>query len=251
VLAVLAAYQVPSFSPRGSETWTSESSLLITQAGAPEFRTLAGAPATGVAPTDAEGLEFADPNRLSALASLYAQLAMGDRVRSQLPERPKPAQIQAIAVEGNASTQLPVIKLSTTAGSGPAARELNRHTVEALQNVLTSEQSKNDIPAGQRIRIDKINAPAEPVKTAGRSHTASILALLLCLLGSVALAHLLAALRDGQEDLEPLDGVVVPWAAADHGARSDQESMPAPEPMTAGTPGPARTSWLSGRRQAR
>ena len=45
-------------------------------------------------------LEFADPNRLSALASLYAQLATGDRVRSQLPEKPKPAQIDAIALEG-------------------------------------------------------------------------------------------------------------------------------------------------------
>ena len=161
-----------------------------------------------------DGGSFADPNRLSALASLYSQLATGDRVRSQLPGSPKPAQIQALAVEGNASTQLPVIKLTTTAGSGPAARELNQHTVKALQNVLTTEQSRNAIPAEQRIHIDKINRSGGARDDSGRSHTASILAFLLCALGAVALAHLLAALRDGREDTQALDGVVVPWTVA-------------------------------------
>ncbi|MBN1529101.1 MAG: hypothetical protein JW895_08570 [Thermoleophilaceae bacterium] len=244
LLAVLAAFQVPSFSPRGSETWTSESSLLITQAGGPEFRTLAGAPDAAAPSGDTGDLEFADPDRLSALASLYAQLATGDRVRRQLPEKPKPAQIEAIALEGNASTQLPVVKLTTEAGSGPAARALNEHTVDALQNVVRDEQSRNAIPAGQRIRIDQINAPADPVKTAGRSHTASILAFLLCALGAVALAHLLAALRDGREDMQEVEGVVVPWT-------SDPEPVPAPEPMHAHGPAPDTMGWLSGRRQAR
>jgi hypothetical protein len=250
VLAVLAAYQLPSLSPRGSETWTSTSSLLITQSGAPEFRTLAGAPAGGTAPsgTDGTDLEFADPNRLSALASLYAQLATGDRVRSQLPEKPKPAQIDAIALEGNASTQLPVVKLTTTAGSGEAARRLNEHTVQALQQVVRTEQSRNAIPAGQRIRIDQINAPAAPVLTAGRSHTASILALLLCVLGAVALAHLLAALRDGRDDMQDVDGVVVPWTVTD---ATSSEPLGATEPMPAHVSEPDSMSWLTGRRRAR
>lgn len=250
VLAVLAAYQLPSFSPRGSETWTSSSSLLITQSGAPEFRTLAGAPAGGVTESGSGGadLEFADPNRLSALASLYAQLATGDRVRSQLPEKPKPAQIDAIALEGNASTQLPVVKLTTQAGSGEAARRLNEHTVQALQKVVRTEQSKNAIPAGQRIRIDQINAPAAPVLTAGRSHTASILALLLCVLGAVALAHLLAALRDGRDDMQAVDGVVVPWTMTDG---TSAEPVNATEPMPAHVSEPDSMSWLTGRRRAR
>ena len=121
----------------------------------------------------------------------------------------------------------------------------------ALQNVVTSEQSKNDIPAGQRIRIDQINSPATPVKTAGRSHTASILAFLLCVLGSVALAHLLAALRDGRDEMQPLEGVVVPWAGGDLGGPTEHESVPAAEPMPAGPPEPAPTSWLSGGRFGR
>jgi hypothetical protein len=249
LLAILAAYQLPSMTPRGSETWSSASSLLVTQAGFPEGRsTLPGSETTADGTTGpgsggGESLEFADPNRLSALASLYAQLATGDRVRKQLPERPKASQIQAIAVEGNASTQLPVIKLTTTAASAEGARALNIHTVAALKNVLTTEQSRNDIPPGQRIQVDQITAPAASVLTAGRSHTASILALLLCLLGSIAVAHLLAALRDGREEVQALDGVVVPWGTvADNGALTDQEPAPAPGSMPAYAPEPRRRS---------
>ncbi len=159
--------------PRGSETWSSESSLLVTQAGFPEGRSTLPTDGTGEVGggTGSGGqsgqLEFADPDRLSGLASLYAQLATGDRVRARLPEHPKASQIEAIPVEGNASIQLPVIKLTTSAGSGPRARALNVHTVQALTSVLESEQTKNAIPAGQRIRITQINAPALPDQDRG------------------------------------------------------------------------------------
>ena len=126
------------------------------------------------------------------------------------------------------------------------------HTVQALTSVLESEQTKNAIPAGQRIRLTQINAPAAPIKTAGRSHTASILALLLCVLGAVALAHLLAALRDGREDMESVDGVVVPWSVGDPSEAPDMEPMPAQEsvPASAGVASaPVRPGWLSGRRR--
>jgi hypothetical protein len=261
LLAVLAAYQVPSMTARGSESWSSVSSLLVTQAGFPEGRSTlpaedpaegTGTGATGDGTGAATALEFADPNRLSALASLYAQLATGDRVRKQLPERPKPSQIEAIAVEGNASTQLPVIQITTTAGSAEGARALNLHTVGALKKVLTTEQTRNAIPAVQRIQLDQISAPAAPVKVAGRSHTASILAFLLCVLGSIAVAHLLAALRDGREEAQALDGVVVPWATVtDSAARAEQEPFSEPEPIPAYAPEPARATWLSGRRRSR
>ncbi len=262
VLAILASYQVPSFSPRGSETWSSESSLLVTQQGFPEGRvTLPTAPienpdGTLVQP-DTEGRqEFADPDRLSALASLYAQLAFSDRVRQRLPEKPTAAQIQAAPIEGTASTQLPVIKLTTFAATAASARALNTHTVEALGKVLASEQERNNITPRQRVQLSSLNAPTVPVKTEGRSHTASIIAFLLCLLGSLAVAHLLAALRDRQEDEGDVDGVVLPWAVTDTGATA-AEPGPEPEPMPMGAvtahvaePTPA-AGWRSGRRWVR
>ena len=120
--------------------------------------------------------------------------------------------------------------------------------MQALQKVVRTEQSQERHPAGQRIRIDQINAPAAPVLTAGRSHTASILALLLCVLGAVALAHLLAALRDGRDDMQAVDGVVVPWMMTDG---TSSEPVNATEPMPAHVSEPDSMSWLTGRRRAR
>jgi hypothetical protein len=264
VLAVLAAYEVPSFEQRGSETWSSDSSLLVTQQGFPEGRsTLPATPAPGVDQTgtlsgagpSGGNLEFADPARLSELASLYAQIATSDRVRARLPGNPKPAQIEGAPVETGSATKLPVIRLTTFAATAEAARRLNRNTVVALQRVLTDEQTRNDIPARQRVQLSQLNAPAAPVKTQGRSHTASTIAFLLCLLGAVALAHLLAAVRDRQEEEAAIEGVVVPWSVGD-GDAARAEPEPEPVQSAAGTyaapaasaPEPAPSRWLSRRR---
>ena len=67
----------------------------------------------------------------------------------------------------------------------------------------------------------------------------------------MALAHLLAALRDGREDMQAVEGVVVPWTAGDHGSRSDGDPVTAAEPMPAGPGEQARASWLSGGRRVR
>ena len=247
VLAVLASYQGtwdggPKLTPRGSETWTSESSLLVTQTGFPEGRVT-----LPEVPTPSEGsveqqtpeqsgngrLEFADPLRFAFLAQLYAQLAVSDRVVDQLPKGTTRAQIEAIPVEGLAATQLPLIKLTTTAGSSEAARGLNTDVVKALQGVLADDQATNDIQAPQRTRVELLNAPAGPVMTAGRSHTGSILALLLCVLGAVGVAHLLAALRDkrhGQEGPTDFGAIEIDELDLDWNEPVDSQEAPAPWP---------------------
>src|SRR3954462_6674522 len=84
-LALLASYSISSsgIAPRGESTWSSDSSLLVTQPGFPEGRV--AFPEAPEAKTDATGkvatlpkdqLLFADPNRFGALADLYSQLAM-------------------------------------------------------------------------------------------------------------------------------------------------------------------------------
>jgi hypothetical protein len=257
VLAVLAAYQVgwdggPKLTPRGSETWTSESSLLVTQEGFPEGRViLPETPPPGTVPTtpvpqaDSSGkkLEFADPLRFSFLAQLYAQLAVSDRVLDEVPDNPDRDQIEAISVEGPAATQLPVIQLTTTAASAEEAKELNTNLVKALQSVLASDQERAGIRSDQRTRVELLSAPAAPVMTAGRTHTGSILALLLCLLGAVAVAHLLAALRDrrdsgwgeadsgtaldepfGWDDDDGSNAIIVPWSAGGRGDELEPQS---------------------------
>jgi hypothetical protein len=258
VLAVLAAYQVgwdggPKLTPRGAETWTSESSLLVTQEGFPEGRViLPETPPPGTVPTtpvpqsDSSGqkLEFADPLRFSFLAQLYAQLATSDRVLDEVPGDPDRDQIEAISVEGPAATQLPVIKVITTAGSAAAAKDLNTNLVNALQDVLASDQQRAEIRSQQRTRVDLLSAPEAPLLKAGRTHTGSILALLLCLLGAVAVAHLLAALRDrreggwgeadsgvaltdepfGWDDDDGANAIIVPWSGSGRVKDLDRET---------------------------
>jgi hypothetical protein len=237
VLAILASYK-PTLDgglvARGTSSYSSESSLLVTQPGFPEGRVvLPTAPAAGAETeepnVDSDRLEFADPNRFMALADLYTKLIVSDEVRRRIPERPAPEQIEASplpAVSG--APILPIIQLTTTAGTPDAARALNEHTADALRELLQQRQSKNGISPAQSVEISTLNAPSPGVLAAGPSHTASILALLLCLIGTVAVTHLLAALRPEPEPHE-FDDAAFDWTLDEEGeATKDGE---APEPI--------------------
>jgi capsular polysaccharide biosynthesis protein len=203
-LAILAAFHVPSFERRGSELWSVQSDTMVTQPGFPWGRVTlppqATAPIPGTeestAPRD-QGLEFADPGRFSSLAMLYSVLAVSDRVRERLPERVAPEQVQAQAYDatGNGSTFLPIIRLTTQAESAEKARRLNLQAQEGLKELIEEEQRDNDIEPNQRVRLTSLNAPSRPLLLSGPSMTPSLLALMLCILGAVALAHVLEALR--------------------------------------------------------
>lgn len=229
LLAILASYKPafdggPKFEPRGSEKWTSDSALLVTQPGFPEGRvvlpTAAGAGTAGAAgaaaaaPVEKKGaIKFADPNRFTFLADFYTQLAGSDQVRRRVPGKPKPEQIQVSLVPGTAGTPvLPIIKLTTNAGTAPAAKALNVAMMRALRSELAAAQAQNGIAAGDRVQLASFNAASTPVLTAARSRTASILALMLAIVGSIAVAHILASLRPAPEaEGEQLDELYDPW----------------------------------------
>jgi hypothetical protein len=218
-LAILAAYQVPSMERRGVELWSSQSDIFVTQPGFPWGRVTlpptAELPAAGEAlpETPAEGsngesLEFADPNRFTNLAHLYSVIALSDEVRARLPERPGPGQLEARAydVSGNGTAYLPIVRLTTNSTTAEGAVTLNQHAIEGLKEMLSSEQRKANIPANQRVRLSELNAPSAPMLLQGRSTTASILAFMLCVLGAVALAHVLESLRKSRESaVKPAD----------------------------------------------
>jgi hypothetical protein len=197
VFAVLAAYK-PSpngLEKRGASTYSSSSRLLVTQAGFPEGRVVLPAPPLGEEQRP-DSVGFADPARFMALADLYTKLILSDEVRRQIPEHPTPAQVDAEPIASvSGAPILPIIELSTTSKSPAAARELNMHTVAALRGLLKRRQANNDIPVGERVQIGLLNAPSRGVLMASPTHTASILALLLCLIGTLAVTHLLEAIR--------------------------------------------------------
>ncbi len=217
-LAVLASYKVtPSgLESRGTSTYSSQSQLLVTQAGFPEGRVVlpTAPPADGLTPaptTDPKGLEFADPSRFMTLADLYTKLIVSDEVRGRIAEHPAAAQIDASPLPAVSGVPvLPIIQLTVTANSAAGAQALNTHTVQALRDLLKERQEKNDISPAKSVQINTVNAPSPGVLTAGPSHTGSILALLLCLIGTVAVTHLLEMLRMRREGAG-LDSVDLDW----------------------------------------
>jgi hypothetical protein len=222
VVAFLAAYQPGpgGFERRGGEEWSSSSMVLVTQEGFPWGRvTLPGQTVPGEVPDavpapDATGekkdLTFADPTRFSGLALVYSVMSYSDRVRQTLPGRPSAEQITAAPFDptGRGDQLLPIVQITTTAGSAAAAHELNRKTVAGLRQAIVQAQRRNAIPEKDRVRLQLLKAADPPVLLAGRSWTSSILGFLLCLGAAVALAHLLEGFSMGRErkpEAAPLD----------------------------------------------
>jgi hypothetical protein len=216
-LAVLASYQVPSMEPRGTETWTATSQILVTQPGFPEGRvTLPEAEVQGATTAGGERVEesapkdqvtFADPARLSGLADLYARFLTSDEVLGKVPGRPTADRVTASPFLASAGGQvLPVIQLAAMAPTNPGAMKLNRDVFKSLSSLIEKQQTANGIGEGQRIELKLIDAP-EATLTSPRKKTAAILVLFLCLLGTVAVCHLLEGLRPRKSE-EPIDGIV-------------------------------------------
>jgi hypothetical protein len=225
VLAILASYSVSSsgLTPRGSETWSAVSQILVTQPGFPEGRvtlpekqldtgvTTDGQPAVEENAPPNDQVEFADPARLAALGDLYSKFVTSDEVLRRVPEHP-PA--EAVMASPFASSQggllLPVIQLTTMAPSSDLARRVNLNTYNALLDFIDERAKANDIPNAKRVELELLVAP-ELTLVAGRKPTASVLVFMMILLGTVAVTHLLEALRNRKqaEDL----ATIVDWDA--------------------------------------
>ncbi len=160
---------------------------------------------------------------------LYSVLSNSDRVLQSLPEKPDREQIEALPFDatGNGTTFLPIIKLTTLAGSAKGAVQLNVHAYEAFRDTLTRDQRANKIPEAQRIQLGVLKRPAAPVLMSGPSLMPSVLALLLCVIAGLAAAHILESIRsrpsnafDDSYDVPDLDPAHLHEFAAPVGASS-------------------------------
>jgi hypothetical protein len=213
VLAILGSYHVsPSgLTPRGSETWSAVSSILVTQPGFPEGRvtlpesqidsavTSDGQQAVEPDAAPKDQVEFADPARLAGLGDLYSKFLTSDEVLSRVPEHPTAAQVMASPFAGSqGGLLLPVVQLTTLAQTGPKAQRLNLSVYKALRGFMDEQAAANHIVRAKRVELKLLVAP-EVSLASGPKPTASVLAFLLVLLGTVAVTHLLEALRTRRE----------------------------------------------------
>jgi hypothetical protein len=199
LLAFLSAFSLPSMERRGTETWSAESDVRVTQEGFPEGRVTPCFPTTTGSPTtDGQAAEkpCADQGRFVQLALYYAQIAVSDEVRSRVPEKPARGAINArnIDATGNGQGWQPIIELTTTASTADAAVRLNRHTIEALSSYLTTNQRESGTRQDDRVQLAILNEPA-PLLVSGHSLTIPLLVFMLCLLGAIAAAHIFENLR--------------------------------------------------------
>jgi hypothetical protein len=211
VLAFLAAFDVThGLQRRGTEQWSSISQIFVTQEGFPWGRVTfpvatdpGSADAATPVPSDgnADGrIKFADPTRFPNLAFLYSFLTNSDQVRGKLPGPPAADQIQAVPLDptGRGDAFLPIIQLTTSADTASGAVKLNRQTMEGLKKLLTEWQDEADIANKDRVVLSTLSKPSAPALIAGRSLTPSLLAFMLCVILSIALAHVLEGIRQAR-----------------------------------------------------
>ena len=77
---------------------------------------------------------------------------------------------------GNGQGWLPIIRLTTTAGTPDGAVKLNQDTIAALTDYLRKNQRESNTPDDERVQLRVLNQPA-PALVSGRSLTISFLAL--------------------------------------------------------------------------
>ena len=161
------------------------------------------------------------------LADLYSTLIVSDEARGLIPEKPSASQIIASPLPAVSGVPvLPIIQLTTTAGTAAGAQALNTHTADALRELLKDRQAKADISPGPERSDPDGQCPIGGDPTGRPSHAGSILALLLCLIGTVALTHLLEMLRTRREG-DTLESVDLDWVLdedVDEAPDADEEA---------------------------
>jgi len=215
LLALLVAFRPgwdggPTLSWRQAETWSSNSSLIVTRQGFPWGRaTFPGGttPNPNASQSAPNAGDFADPTRLTLLASIYSDLAESAGVRALMPGHPPASSIVAepkLAKVGSNSSALPLILLTTTASTPQKARALNVQAVAALNRYLTQRQVGAGIVARQRAQLGVTDPPSAAVLTGSRPLTGPIVAFLLAVVLAVAAAYALESLRaPRREEPEP------------------------------------------------
>lgn len=225
-LAIFASYSVSSsgLTPRGSETWSAVSSILVTQPGFPEGRvtlpetqiedgiTAAGEQAVEDGSKPSEQIQFADPGRLAYQADLYSRFLISDDVLRRVPEKPQRAQVLASPFASATGGQVqPVIELTTMGTSAENAHAINIHLFEALNDFIHDGAKKNEIPKAGVVEIQMLSSP-EVGLVSGRKPTMSVLAFMFVMLATLAVTHLLEALRS-RRGSEAALATIVDWDA--------------------------------------
>jgi hypothetical protein len=192
-LAVLSVARVsPSgISYRSPQTWSNQATLVLTQEGAPELRSVLPAGPGGFSSS------LADTGRFASLIDVYATLATSDAVVGKLKRRGLLTEkdfkdgsppITAAAVPSTVNAATPMMTIAATSPAGPKATKLTLAATKAFLDVLNARQRAAKIPVRDRIQVRVVKSAEAPTLVDPRSKTVPMLVLLGGLIATVAVA---------------------------------------------------------------
>ena len=211
VLAILSLVRVTShgLSYRRPVVWQSQAQLLLTEPGAPWFRTQIPAPRTRTGSTTPP-----QSVNLAGLTDLYSQFANGDDVKRLMRREGAPATWSITAAPAVPTIQyaaLPVIMLAGHANSANGAVSAVEYGRRALVEYVKLQQQAGKIPTDQRINLQTVQAATAPVVVQPRKTMLAVVVFLAVVLVTLGLAFIL-------ENLRPRVRAVAPAAPLlDHG----------------------------------
>ena len=155
-----------------AKTWKSEATLFVTQPGFPWGRTvikyLPGDIATGK-----PSIPTADPQRLSSLTALYAQLATSEPVAPWLKgieRRHEQLTVTAVpAPQYSTPTLLPLLQIACDCAEPSPGRSLwPTGRLRSFRTWLARQQATADIPDAERVVVEPISTPTPRNASAAR-----------------------------------------------------------------------------------
>ena len=190
----------PDLSYREQESWTSASTLFITQSGFPWGRAILDDMVKVDTPPGAEPLtvpKYGDPGRYSGLAALYAELAKSDGVQAAIMRNSRPGEfVEPMVVQSpGANTALPLMTLKAFGPTPESAMDVAQRASKAFRRFLDREQAANGIPADKRIKVVVTQRATNPELFKKRSIVRPVFLFLLINMGFLALAFALENLR--------------------------------------------------------
>lgn len=174
---------------RSQEVWQNSSTLLLTQRGFPEGRSIFPPVKQPLPGEDPKPPDYADPGRFAGLTDLYAALATSDDVLALIRRGgPLTGSVGARTVPSTSGTPTPVLSVFATGPTPEAATNLTRRATAALLQYIQTAQGRAAIPPSQRVDIAVLKASGGAVVLEPRKKTLPVgvfIALLVLTVGLV------------------------------------------------------------------
>jgi hypothetical protein len=176
----------PTLVYRSPALYQSAVQLLVTQRGFPEGRSV-------------EQRGFADPSRFAGLATLYAQLVMGNEEQLRIfgPTRPQNQGViaSALPAPGGTGGFLPILQITGVAPSRHGAMKLADRAATSFTAYLSRRQAATGVQKSDRVLLERVAGPLKPTVYLVRKPIRPIFVFMLVMMLTVAAAFIRENLR--------------------------------------------------------